>query len=83
MLLLPKEPMKQRLADQRVGWFSRSIVDYGSDQQKAASRTYLDRWRLEVKDEDMEKFKRGELVEPKKQIVYYIDPATPKQWIPH
>jgi hypothetical protein len=83
MLLLPKEPMKQRLADQRVGWFSRSVVDYGSDQQKAASRTYLDRWRLEVKDEDMEKFKRGELVEPKKQIVYYIDPATPKQWIPH
>ena len=83
MLLLPKEPMKQRLADQRVGWFSRSVVDYGSDQQKAASRTYLDRWRLEVKDEDMEKFNRGELVEPKKQIVYYIDPATPKQWIPH
>jgi hypothetical protein len=83
MLLLPKEPMKQRLADQRVGWFSRSVIDYGSDQQKAASRTYLDRWRLEVKEEDMEKFKRGELVEPKKQIVYYIDPATPKQWIPH
>jgi len=83
MLLLPKEPMMQRLADQRVGWFSRSLIDYGSDQQKAASRTFLDRWRLEVKEEDMEKFKRGELVEPKKQIVYYIDPATPKQWVPH
>lgn len=83
MLLLPKEPMKQRLSDQRVGWFSRSMVDYGADAQKAARRTYLDRWRLEVKDEDMEKFKRGELVEPKKQIVYYIDPATPKQWVPY
>ena len=83
MLLLPKEPMKQRLADQRVGWFSRSIVDYGADAQKAENRTFLDRWRLEVKDEDMEKFKAGELVEPKKQIVYYIDPATPKQWIPY
>jgi len=83
MLLLPKEPMMQRLADQRVGWFSRSLIDYGSDQQKAASRTFLDRWRLEVKEEDMKKFKRGELVEPKQQIVYYIDPATPKQWIPH
>lgn len=82
MLLLPKEPMKQRLADQRVGWFSRSIVDFGSNAQKAANRTFLDRWRLEVKEEDIEKFKRGELVEPKKQIVYYIDPATPKQWIP-
>ncbi|TXE14829.1 zinc-dependent metalloprotease [Algoriphagus aquimarinus] len=82
MLLLPKEPMKQRLGDQRVGWFSRSIVDYGADAQKAQRRTFLDRWRLEVKDEDMAKFKAGELVEPKKQIVYYIDPATPKQWIP-
>jgi hypothetical protein len=83
MILLPKEPMKQRLADQRVGWFSRSYVDYGADAQKATSRRYLDRWRLEVKEEDVEKFKRGELVEPKKQIVYYIDPATPKQWVPY
>ncbi|PZX54612.1 uncharacterized protein DUF5118 [Algoriphagus ratkowskyi] len=82
MLLLPKEPMMQRLGDQRVGWFSRSVVDYGSDAQKAANRTFLDRWRLEVKDEDIAKFKAGELVEPKKQIVYYIDPATPKQWVP-
>ncbi|MEB2783527.1 zinc-dependent metalloprotease [Algoriphagus persicinus] len=83
MLLLPKEPMMQRLGDQRVGWFSRSIVDYGADAQKAQNRTFLDRWRLEVKDEDMAKFKAGELVEPKKQIVYYIDPATPTQWIPY
>lgn len=83
MILLPEKPMMQRLSDKRVGWFSRSILDYGSDAQKAASRSFLDRWRLEVKDEDIEKFKRGELVEPKKQIVYYIDPATPKQWVPH
>ncbi|WP_296698933.1 zinc-dependent metalloprotease [Algoriphagus sp.] len=83
MILLPEEPMMQRLGDRRVGWFSRSIVDYGSDAQKAANRTFLDRWRLEVKEEDIEKFKRGELVEPKKQIVYYIDPATPEKWVPH
>lgn len=83
MILLPKEPMKQRLADRRVGWFARSYVDYGSEEQKAASRRYLDRWRLEVKPEDLEKFKRGELVEPVKPIVFYIDPATPKQWIPY
>lgn len=83
MVLLPEEPMMQRLSDKRVGWFSRSIVDYGAEAQKASTRTFLDRWRLEVKDEDIEKFKRGELVEPKKQIVYYIDPATPKQWVPH
>ncbi len=83
MILLPKEPMKQRLADRRVGWFARSYVDYGADEQRATSRRYLDRWRLEVKPEDMEKFKRGELVEPVKPIVYYIDPATPKKWIPY
>lgn len=83
MILLPKEPMKQRLADRRVGWFARSYVDYGADAQRATSRRYLDRWRLEVKPEDMEKFKRGELVEPVKQIVYYIDPATPTKWVPY
>ncbi|KPQ19279.1 MAG: hypothetical protein HLUCCX10_03065 [Algoriphagus marincola HL-49] len=83
MVLLPKEPMMQRLSDRRVGWFSRSYVDYGADAQKAESRRYLDRWRLEVKPEDMEKFKRGELVEPVKPIVYYIDPATPTKWVPY
>ncbi|WP_215225589.1 zinc-dependent metalloprotease [Echinicola shivajiensis] len=82
MVLLPKEPMKQRLHDQRVGWFTTTVQDYGLDAQKAAKRTYLDRWRLEVKEEDIEKFKAGELVEPKKPIVYYIDPATPEKWAP-
>jgi hypothetical protein len=83
MVLLPEEPMMQRLSDRRVGWFSRSVVDYGLDQQKAARRTFLDRWRLEVKEEDYEKFNRGELVEPKKPIVFYIDPATPERWRPY
>ena len=80
MVLLPKEPMKRRYFDERVGWFTSSQVDYGSEAQKSETITYLDRWRLEVKDEDIEKFKRGELVEPKKQIVYYIDRATPEKW---
>ena len=80
MILLPKVPMKRRYFDERVGWFTSSQTDYGLDAQKSKSVTYLDRWRLEVKDEDLAKFKRGELVEPKKQIVYYIDRATPKKW---
>tara|TARA_R110002073_G_scaffold139232_3_gene289454 strand:- start:4509 stop:7001 length:2493 start_codon:yes stop_codon:yes gene_type:complete len=80
MVLLPEVPMKRRMFDERVGWFARSQVDYGLEAQKSKSITYLDRWRLEVKDEDIEKFKRGELVEPKKQIVYYIDRATPVKW---
>ena len=82
MVLLPKEPMKRRIFDERVGWFTSNQIDYGSEAQKSEKVTYLNRWRLEVKNEDLEKFKRGELVEPKKQIVYYIDRATPKKWRP-
>ena len=80
MILLPKIPMKRRYFDQRVGWFARSQVDYGLDVQESKSLKYLDRWRLEVKKEDLDKFKKGELVTPKKQIVYYIDRATPLKW---
>ncbi|MEH6408646.1 MAG: zinc-dependent metalloprotease, partial [Leeuwenhoekiella sp.] len=83
MVLLPKKPMDRRYYDQRVGWFARGQVDYGLDAQESKTVRYLDRWRLEVKDEDREKYKRGELVEPKKQIVYYIDRATPEQWRPY
>jgi len=83
MILLPKEPMKRRYFDRRVGWFARGQVDYGLDAQESKTVTYLDRWRLEVKEEDIEKYKAGELVEPKKPIVYYVDRATPKEWVPY
>ncbi len=80
MILLPAEPMKRRHFDERVGWFARGQVDYGQEAQRSKTITYLDRWRLEVKEEDKAKFRRGELVVPKKQIVYYIDRATPEKW---
>ena len=80
MILLPNNPMKRRYFDKRVGWFSRGQVDYGLEDQRSRELVYLDRWRLEIKYEDLEKFKAGELVEPKKPIVYYIDRATPKKW---
>lgn len=83
MILLPKVPMERRYFDERVGWFTTGQTDYGLDAQKSKTVRYLDRWRLEVKEEDMEKFKRGELVEPKEPIVYYVDRATPKKWIPY
>jgi hypothetical protein len=82
MILLPAEPMKRRYFDKRVGWFERDQVDYGLDAQESKTVKFLDRWRLEVKEEDIEKFNRGELVEPKKPIIYYVDRATPKQWVP-
>lgn len=81
MILLPKEPMKRRYFDRRVGWFARGQVDYGLDVQESKTIRFLDRWRLEVKEEDKAKYEAGELVEPKKQIVYYVDRATPKQWV--
>ncbi len=81
MILLPEVPMQRRMADERVGWFTSRTTDYGLDVQQSKTIRYLDRWRLEVRDEDMDKFKRGELVVPKKQIVYYIDRATPKEWV--
>jgi hypothetical protein len=56
---------------------------FNDNQQKAENQVFIVRWRLEAKDEDMDKWKRGELVEPKKPIVYYIDPATPKKWRPY
>jgi Met-zincin/Domain of unknown function (DUF5117)/Domain of unknown function (DUF5118) len=81
-LLLPKTPMRKRLFDPRVGFFASQYTEYGDNQQRVDVTEFIHHWRLEPKDEDIEKYKRGELVEPKKQIVYYIDPATPKQWRP-
>lgn len=78
MILLPEHPMQARLWDERVGFFRIDQVDYGRDDQRAANRRYISRWRLEPKDTAA--WRRGELVEPVKPIVYYIDPATPVKW---
>ena len=78
---LPDDPMVPRYYDERVGYFSVSQTNYSLEDQKAASRRYITRWRLEPSDK--EAHARGELVEPVKQIVYYIDPSTPKKWAPY
>ncbi|MDP3392258.1 zinc-dependent metalloprotease [Sediminibacterium sp.] len=83
LLLLPKVPMQRRIADKRVGYFTDDFVRYSDSQQKVEDVQFAVRWRLEPKDGEWEKWRRGELVEPKKQIIYYIDPATPKQWRSH
>lgn len=79
-LMLPEVPMQPRLLDRRVGYFSYTQTNYGSEAQRAEKQTFISRWRLEPKDP--EAYKRGELVEPVKPIVYYIDPATPLKWRP-
>ncbi len=83
LLLLPKEPMERRIADKRVGFFTRNYVRFSDNQQEVERVEFAVRWRLEPKDGEWEKWRKGELVEPKKPIVYYIDPATPKQWRKH
>lgn len=80
-VLLPKIPMRPRNFDERVGYFSIERVNYGLDEQKAASEKFITRWRLEPKDPAA--YARGELVEPIKPIVYYLDPATPAKWRPY
>ena len=81
MYLLPEEPMQPRLFDERVGWFTVSQIDYGSEALKADEKTYIRRWRMVPSD--MDAYNRGELVEPVKPIVYYLDPATPTKWRPY
>ncbi len=79
-VLLPKNQMKRRYFDPRVGFFEDRFVNYTDDQRRVETKTFITRYRLEPRPEDVEKMRRGELVEPEKPIVYYIDPATPKQW---
>ncbi|MCU0394873.1 MAG: zinc-dependent metalloprotease [Chitinophagaceae bacterium] len=83
MVLLPKKPMRARRFDDRVGYFSSGYVDFDANPQGVKTITNIRRWRLEPKPEDVEKYKRGELVEPAKPIIFYIDPSTPKKWIPY
>jgi hypothetical protein len=79
-VLLPEKPMMRRYYDPRVGYFNDDYTSYSDNQQRVEEKRFICRWRLEPKPEDVEKMKNGELVEPIKPIVYYIDPATPKQW---
>ncbi len=80
MILLPKAPARKRLFDPRVGYFATGYTVYGEESQKAETEVFAVHWKLEPKPEDVEKMKRGELVEPMKPIIYYIDPATPVKW---
>jgi hypothetical protein len=83
IVLLPEKPMRPRFYDDRVAYLTTEYTDFDADPQGVKDISLVTRWRLEVKPEDIEKFKRGELVEPVKPIIYYIDPATPAKWIPY
>jgi len=79
IVLLPEKPMQPRYEDERVGYFNDKITEFSDEQQTTNHESIVMRYRLEPKDPAA--YKAGKLVEPKKQIVYYIDPATPKKWV--
>lgn len=81
MVLLPEEPMQPRFADERVGYFQNPMTQFSDEAQTTKRKAIIQRYRLEPKDP--ERYRRGQLTEPKKQIVYYIDPATPAKWVPY
>ena len=66
--------------DRRVGFFSSGKNIYSSDKDRIDYTKYVHRWRLEPKEEDREAYFRGELVEPAKPIVFYVDSAFPDKW---
>ena len=77
---LPDEPMRPRLADYRIGYFTDRFVKFSENKDRSEVVSYITRWNLKPKPEDMDKFLKGEPVEPEKPIVYYIDDAFPEKW---
>lgn len=82
-VLLPEKPMRMREYDNRVGYFYNVFIDYSYNPHGVKTRAMTNRWRLEPKPEDVQRYLAGELVEPQKPIIYYIDPTTPEKWIPY
>ncbi len=80
IVLLPKKPMAMRLADERVGYFNTKITQF-TDDDSPAHEAIVSRYRLEP--QNPKAYLAGQLSEPKKQIVFYIDPATPRKWVPY
>ena len=82
-ILLPPAPMQKRLFDPRIGYFADDYIVYSDEQQKIENQEFIVRWRLEPRPEDREKWLHGQKVRPAKPIIYYIDPATPRKWVPY
>ena len=81
IVALPKVPMRKRVWDNRVGFFAYPYTIFSDKQRKSQREQFISRFRLVPKD--VKRYQRGELVEPVKPIVFYIDPATPKRWVPY
>lgn len=80
IVALPDTEMPMRVQDNRVGYFYVDRSVFSSESDRIDQRTYIHRWRLEPKPEDRDRYFRGELVEPQKPIVFYVDSAFPEKW---
>jgi hypothetical protein len=78
-ILLSKNPMQARLADDRVGYSAENKRKYESEKPLETLK-FVNRWRIEPSEEDLEKYKKGELIVPKKQIVIFVDTVMPELW---
>ena len=76
---LPEVPMMPRRFDERVGFFSNTMTDFGTSEHRSATRRYITKYRLECSER-----RSGNLCFPKKPITYYVDRDTPewlKKWV--
>ena len=81
LMLLPEEPMRPRFADPRLGVSFMEVSQIENDRKGLKSTFYTKRWRVEPVDEAA--YRRGETVEVKKPIVFYMDTLMPKAWQPY
>lgn len=80
LFVLPENQMRMRLQDNRVGYFMSDHNIFSSDADRIDTRSVINRWRLAPKPEDLDKYFAGELVEPEKPIIFYVDSAFPEKW---
>lgn len=71
LALLPETPMRPRLADFRLPLNVLGKYNYHSDYKLMDPVYFATRWRMEPSDQAA--YDRGEAVEPKAPVVFYID----------
>lgn len=80
LILLDETPYRSRPVDSRIAIFPTGKILYSEKEQGAKVVYFANRWRLEPSDTAA--YRRGELVDPVKPIVFYVDPAFPESWKP-
>ena len=75
LMRLPAAPMMSRRFDERVGFTTLNVVDFGTDEHRSVRERIINRYRLEKKDAN------AAVSEPVKPIVFYVDPGTPTKWV--